>query len=90
MRRKDDIARRQSRDFPYLCAVPVPPGVNPDWPRRFLEIEQWCRSRVGADGFARRGRLGDAHDFLDVRFRSADIAAEFHAAFGGELGPASE
>lgn len=63
----------------------MPPGGDLGWPRRFLEIEQWCRSRAGAGGFARRGRLGNDHDYLDVRFRSADIAAEFHAAFGGEL-----
>ena len=85
MRRRDDLAKRKRRDFPHFCAVDVPDD-RADWTRRLLEMEYWCRERVGAAGFAKYGRLGAERPLLEYRFKAQEVAAEFHGTFGGKLG----
>jgi hypothetical protein len=85
MRGKDEQMRRKCRDFPHFCAV----EVFDDWAAwngRLLEMEAWCRQRVGADGFAKQGRMGAERNSMEYRFKTPEIAAEFQAAFGGKLG----
>ena len=85
MRNKDDLMRRKCRDFPHFCAV----DVLDDWAAwngRLLEMEAWCRQRVGPTGFAKQGRMGAERNSLEFRFKGPDIATEFQIAFGGKLG----
>ncbi|HTR78672.1 MAG TPA: hypothetical protein VMH39_11190 [Gemmatimonadaceae bacterium] len=89
MRGRDDRMRRKCRDFPHFCAV----EVSDDWAARngrLLEMEAWSRQRVGSDGFAKQGRMGADRNSVEFRFKAPDVATEFHAVFGGELGPETE
>ena len=85
MRRRDELAKRKRLNFPHFCAVDVPDD-RAAWSRRSLEMESWCRQRVGADGFAKQGRMGHERDFLEYRFKAPEVAAVFQAMFGGKLG----
>ncbi len=87
MRARDDVAKRKHLDFPHFCAVEVPLAGDQTWGRRSLEMEIWCRQRVGATEFAKQGRMGSERDRLEYRFKSPEIATEFQAAFGGAIGP---
>ena len=89
MPRKDDLIRRKCLHFPHFCAI----EVSDDWAglsRRQIEMEVWCRQRAGAGGFAKQGRMGAERNSLEYRFKTSEIATEFHAVFGGELGPGTE
>ena len=85
MRSKDELIRRKCRDFPHFCAVDVLDDWT-DWSRRLIEMEGWCRQRVGAVGFAKQGRMGAERNSLEFRFKAPEVAAEFQTAFGGRLG----
>lgn len=81
---KDDLVRRKCRNYPHFCAEEVPDDWA-DWNRRLLEMDVWCRQRVGPDGFAKQGRMGAVRNSLEYRFKSPDIAVEFQSAFGGKV-----
>ena len=85
MRGKDERMRRKCRDFPHFCTVDVLDDWSA-WNGRLLEMEAWCRQRAGVDGFAKQGRMGAERNSLEFRFKAPDAAAEFQAAFGGQLG----
>jgi hypothetical protein len=85
VRNKDELIRRKCRDFPHFCAVDVLDDWT-DWRRHQIEMETWCRQRVGADGFAKQGRMGAERNSMEYRFKTPEIATEFQAAFGGKLG----
>ncbi len=85
MRGKDEQMRRKCRDFPHFCAV----EVFADWAAwngRLLEMEAWCRQRVGPTEFAKQGRMGAERNAMEYRFKTPEMAVEFQAAFGGKLG----
>lgn len=85
MVRRDDLVKRKRRNFPHFCALDVLDD-QAAWGRRLLEMEYWCRQRVGPDGFAKNGRLGAERPLLEYRFKAPEIALEFQATFGGKLG----
>lgn len=85
MATKDELEKRKRKDFPRFVAIDVMDD-RAAWAGRVLEMERFCREKVGVNGYAKQGRMGAERASLEFRFKSAEAAAEFQATFGGQLG----
>jgi len=85
MRSRNGYMRRKCRTYQHFCSVDVLEDWAA-WRQRQLEMELWCRERVGADGFAKQGRMGAERNSLEFRFKAPEIADQFQSTFGGRVG----